>query len=279
MNREGLPARLPAQSPAGGGGCARHALPARRVVQSPSVGCPHGRRPCWRWASMFCRGKPGSGRRQRAQRRSSMQQQHRENRYHLPAGFADKKFLECSIGVTECGARAARPARGALPPVLMAGLIISGGATTCAAALMLVCCTITMSAGGRWGAEALNNGVGRTPGMGWNWDYCTSGCTPGVSAKTRSPLAGEVFVRHIARFLNASGLQAKGYRYVNTDSFWGLGQVPAIGPCVWRRRGGGTGGERGVNKRRPNSENTIKTESWVSRSNHRRMMCVAPGRY
>ena len=58
MNREGLPARLPAQSPAGGGGCARHALPARRVVQSPSVGCPHGRRPCWRWASMFCRGNP-----------------------------------------------------------------------------------------------------------------------------------------------------------------------------------------------------------------------------
>jgi hypothetical protein len=58
MNRQGLPARLPAQSPAGGGGCARHALPARRVVQSPSVGCPHGRRPCWRWASMFCRGKP-----------------------------------------------------------------------------------------------------------------------------------------------------------------------------------------------------------------------------
>eukprot|EP01047_Picozoa_sp_COSAG01_P054875 COSAG01_NODE_6047_length_3881_cov_3.726864_6_plen_178_part_00 len=58
MNREGLPARLPAQSPAGGGGCARHTLPARRGVQSPSVGCPHGRRPCWRWASMFCRGNP-----------------------------------------------------------------------------------------------------------------------------------------------------------------------------------------------------------------------------
>jgi hypothetical protein len=58
MNREGLPARLPAQSPAGGGGCARHTLPSRRGVQSPSVGCPHGRRPCWRWASMFCRGNP-----------------------------------------------------------------------------------------------------------------------------------------------------------------------------------------------------------------------------
>lgn len=133
---------------------------------------------------------------------------------------------------------AATAARGALPPVLMAGLIISGGATTCAAALMLVCCTITMSAGGRWGAEALNNGVGRTPGMGWNWDYCTSGCTPGVSAKTRSPLAGEVFVRHIAHFLNASGLQAKGYRYVNTDSFWGLPNRSASGdlqpdPVLW----------------------------------------------
>jgi hypothetical protein len=35
-----------------------------------------------------------------------------------------------------------------------------------------------------------------------------------VSAKERSPLGGEVFVRHIALFLNASGLQAKGYKYV-----------------------------------------------------------------
>eukprot|EP01047_Picozoa_sp_COSAG01_P092341 COSAG01_NODE_23731_length_803_cov_9.666193_1_plen_167_part_00 len=62
---------VPAQSPAGGGGCARHTLPARRGVQSPSVGCPHGCRPCWRCASMFCRGNP-SGRSQHAQRRSTM---------------------------------------------------------------------------------------------------------------------------------------------------------------------------------------------------------------
>eukprot|EP01047_Picozoa_sp_COSAG01_P053827 COSAG01_NODE_5812_length_4018_cov_5.428936_1_plen_291_part_00 len=36
MNRKGLPAHLPAQSPAGGGGCARHTLPARRGVHAAS---------------------------------------------------------------------------------------------------------------------------------------------------------------------------------------------------------------------------------------------------
>eukprot|EP01043_Picozoa_sp_COSAG02_P026634 COSAG02_NODE_1540_length_12016_cov_20.828480_4_plen_612_part_00 len=84
---------------------------------------------------------------------------------------------------------------------------------------------------------ALDNGLGQRPGMGWNWDYCTN-CTPGVSAKARSPLSGEVFVRHIARFLNASGLQSKGYHYVNTDSFWGLPNRSLTGdlqpdPVLW----------------------------------------------
>jgi hypothetical protein len=78
----------------------------------------------------------------------------------------------------------------------------------------LVCATTALC----WQATtALDNGVGQRPGMGWNWDYCTN-CTPGVSAKERSPLGGEVFVRHIALFLNASGLQAKGYKYVAPES-------------------------------------------------------------
>ena len=59
-----------------------------------------------------------------------------------------------------------------------------------------------------------------------------------MSAKARSPLSGEVFVRQIARFLNASGLQAKGYHYVNTDSFWGLPNRSLSGdlqpdPVLW----------------------------------------------
>ena len=100
------------------------------------------------------------------------------------------------------------------------------------------CCVLHAAVSSHWEiATALDNGVGQRPGMGWNWDYCAK-CTPGVSAKSRSPLSGEVFVRHIARFLNASGLQAKGYHYVNTDSFWGLPNRSSSGdlqpdPVLW----------------------------------------------
>eukprot|EP01043_Picozoa_sp_COSAG02_P061110 COSAG02_NODE_8136_length_2694_cov_3.001156_1_plen_85_part_00 len=77
--------------------------------------------------------------------------------------------------------------------------------------MTLICCYALCYALCWQATAALDNGVGQRPGMGWNWDYCTN-CAPGVSAKERSPLSGEVFVRHIARFLNASGLQAKGYQ-------------------------------------------------------------------
>jgi hypothetical protein len=55
-------------------------------------------------------------------------------------------------------------------------------------------------------ATALQNGLGLRPGMGWNWDYCV-GCEhpPGLAKGFN-----ETFVWHIARYLNSSGLQAKG---------------------------------------------------------------------
>ena len=83
-------------------------------------------------------------------------------------------------------------------------------------------------------ATPLDNGLGKRPGMGWNWDYC-QGCSepPGVVKGH-----GEKLVLHIARFLKSSGLQAKGYHYVNTDSFWGLENRTASGdlqpdPVLW----------------------------------------------
>src|SRR3954471_3446606 len=57
-------------------------------------------------------------------------------------------------------------------------------------------------------AHALNNGLARTPPMGWNsWYSYRCGVTEqGVMAN--------------ARALVSSGLAARGYRYVNVDGCW-----------------------------------------------------------
>jgi alpha-galactosidase len=52
-------------------------------------------------------------------------------------------------------------------------------------------------------ASAINNGLARTPPMGWN-----SWMAIGWSIS-------DAYTREIADFLNASGLQAAGYTYVN----------------------------------------------------------------
>lgn len=39
----------------------------------------------------------------------------------------------------------------------------------------------------------------------------------------------EAFIAHIADFINASGLQALGYEYVNMDSLWDLPDRDANG--------------------------------------------------
>eukprot|EP01051_Picozoa_sp_SAG22_P031818 SAG22_NODE_13086_length_419_cov_1.221875_1_plen_77_part_10 len=48
---------------------------------------------------------------------------------------------------------------------------------------------------------ALDNGLGRRPGLGWNSDYCTNCSGPlfgdGLAARSRG-YGDEVFVKHIA---------------------------------------------------------------------------------
>lgn len=57
-------------------------------------------------------------------------------------------------------------------------------------------------------ALALDNGLGRTPPMGWNsWNHF--GCN-----------INETVVRETADLLVSTGLAAKGYKYLNLDDCW-----------------------------------------------------------
>ena len=48
------------------------------------------------------------------------------------------------------------------------------------------------------GAAALNNGLGKLPGLGWNSDYCTN-CTSSLLQLGAGPNSqNEKFVKHIA---------------------------------------------------------------------------------
>ena len=67
-------------------------------------------------------------------------------------------------------------------------------------------------------AHALNNGLGRLPGMGWNSDYCTR-CHNSAAAGSNG-FGNETFIRSIGDYLHTSGLQALGYKYVNMDASW-----------------------------------------------------------
>lgn len=57
-------------------------------------------------------------------------------------------------------------------------------------------------------ARALDNGVGRTPALGWN-DWNAFGCDNDAADMEAN-----------ARYLHESGLQADGYRYVINDGCW-----------------------------------------------------------
>jgi len=72
--------------------------------------------------------------------------------------------------------------------------------------------------------QSLNNGVGKTPGLGWNSDYCLN-CVSYNPITMKHELQGyqnEEFIAHIGQFMNTSGMQALGYRYVNMDAGWDL---------------------------------------------------------
>lgn len=59
-------------------------------------------------------------------------------------------------------------------------------------------------------AAALNNGVGKTPAMGWN-SWNKFGCK-----------INETLIKKTADLLVSTGLSAKGYRYLNLDDCWQL---------------------------------------------------------
>ena len=90
--------------------------------------------------------------------------------------------------------------------------------------VLLLACALPLAA-------ALNNGLASKPGLGWNSDYCTK-CVASASSKNLGGFQNEAFIRHISDFINASGLQALGYRYVNMDSLWNLPTRDANGDLM-----------------------------------------------
>src|SRR5690348_3132434 len=57
-------------------------------------------------------------------------------------------------------------------------------------------------------AQALENGLARTPQMGWN-DWNTFGCN-----------ISDSLIRQAADAMVSSGMSAAGYKYVNIDDCW-----------------------------------------------------------
>lgn len=55
---------------------------------------------------------------------------------------------------------------------------------------------------------ALDNGLGKTPPMGWN-SWNRFGCN-----------INETLIRQTADLLVSTGLAAKGYKYLNLDDCW-----------------------------------------------------------
>ncbi|OLE28553.1 MAG: alpha-galactosidase, partial [Actinobacteria bacterium 13_1_20CM_3_71_11] len=69
-------------------------------------------------------------------------------------------------------------------------------------------------------AVALNNGLARTPPMGWN-DWNAFGCN-----------VNEQLVQQTADTIVNSGMKAAGYQYVNIDDCWMTGSRDAVGRLV-----------------------------------------------
>ncbi|MCX5070248.1 lectin [Micromonospora lupini] len=69
-------------------------------------------------------------------------------------------------------------------------------------------------------AQALENGLARTPQMGWN-DWNSFGCS-----------VNETLIRQTADTLVSSGMAAAGYRYVNIDDCWSTKQRNGSGDLV-----------------------------------------------
>lgn len=68
--------------------------------------------------------------------------------------------------------------------------------------------------------HCLDNGLGRTPPMGWNtWNHF--GCK-----------INETIIKETADLLVSTGLAAKGYKYLNIDDCWQIGRNPTTNEIV-----------------------------------------------
>jgi len=79
--------------------------------------------------------------------------------------------------------------------------------TMLAAALLLLPGAATLAPGA---AQALENGVARTPPMGWN-SWNTFGCN-----------ISESLIRQMADAMASSGMRDAGYQYVVVDDCWSI---------------------------------------------------------
>ncbi|NUT51028.1 MAG: alpha-galactosidase [Saccharothrix sp.] len=80
--------------------------------------------------------------------------------------------------------------------------------TAMAAVLIAVTAPLALTLGPHQSAQALENGLGRTPQLGWN-DWNTFGCN-----------INETLIRQTADVMVSSGMAAAGYTYVNIDDCW-----------------------------------------------------------
>jgi alpha-galactosidase len=64
-------------------------------------------------------------------------------------------------------------------------------------------------------ALALNNGLGRTPAMGWSsWNACSSFRDNGPNGWCWFT---DAYIRNVTNYMVESGLAALGYHYINID--------------------------------------------------------------
>jgi hypothetical protein len=89
---------------------------------------------------------------------------------------------------------------------------------------------------------ALDNGLGKLPGLGWNSDYCVN-CTSSLLQLGAGPNSqNEKFVKHIADHIHThqykmtgggmKTMQELGFHYVNIDANWDLSNRSASGELV-----------------------------------------------
>jgi alpha-galactosidase len=69
-------------------------------------------------------------------------------------------------------------------------------------------------------ALALDNGVGRTPALGWS------------SWNTFGPAVSDALIRETADAMAANGLLDAGYEYINLDDGWAIGRDNVTGVII-----------------------------------------------